>query len=47
MGVAGESGCGKSTLGRTIIHLYESTGGKFTLKVKTLLVLMHENLKIT
>jgi len=27
MGVVGESGCGKSTLGRTIIHLYESTGG--------------------
>ena len=28
MGVVGESGCGKSTLGRTIIHLYESTGGQ-------------------
>lgn len=28
VGVAGESGCGKSTLGRTIIHLYESDGGK-------------------
>lgn len=29
MGVVGESGCGKSTLGRTIIHLQESTDGKF------------------
>ncbi len=28
MGVVGESGCGKSTLARTIIHLYEPTGGK-------------------
>ncbi len=28
MGVVGESGCGKSTLGRTLIHLYESTGGE-------------------
>ncbi len=28
MGVVGESGCGKSTLGRTLIHLYESTGGQ-------------------
>jgi len=32
MGVVGESGCGKSTLGRTIIHLYESTGGKIYFK---------------
>ena len=32
LGVVGESGCGKSTLGRTIIHLYESTGGKILFK---------------
>ncbi|MCL5038455.1 MAG: ATP-binding cassette domain-containing protein [Firmicutes bacterium] len=27
-GLVGESGCGKSTTGRTIIRLYEATGGK-------------------
>ncbi|MBO8137832.1 MAG: dipeptide ABC transporter ATP-binding protein [Desulfotomaculum sp.] len=28
LGLVGESGCGKSTLGRTIIKLYDVTGGK-------------------
>ena len=34
IGVVGESGCGKSTLGRVVLHLLESTDGRFSLKAK-------------
>jgi len=34
LGLVGESGCGKSTLGRTMIRLYEHTGGEVLFKGK-------------
>ncbi|WP_019241284.1 MULTISPECIES: ABC transporter ATP-binding protein [Bacillus] len=34
LGLVGESGCGKSTTGRTIIRLYEATGGEVLFRGK-------------
>ncbi len=36
IGVVGESGCGKTTLGRTILKLYEATGGRVIYYGKTI-----------
>ena len=32
LGLVGESGCGKTTVGRSILHLYEPTGGEVLYK---------------
>lgn len=36
LGLVGESGCGKSTTGRTIIRLYEATGGEVIFEGKNI-----------
>ena len=37
LGLVGESGCGKTTTGRSILQLYEPTGGKITFDGKVIL----------
>ena len=45
MGLVGESGCGKTTIGRTILRLYEPTGGKVVYDGKNLFDIPHNKFR--
>ncbi len=45
VGIVGESGCGKTTMGRTILRLYDVTGGQILLDGKDITNLKGETLR--
>jgi len=45
LGLVGESGCGKTTTGRTIVQLYQATGGKVVFEGKDLTKLCGEEMR--
>ncbi len=44
-GLVGESGCGKTTTGKSIIRIYNPTGGKVYYKGKDIATIKHEEIK--
>ncbi|MDR1204016.1 MAG: ATP-binding cassette domain-containing protein [Peptococcaceae bacterium] len=45
LGIVGESGCGKSTLGRVLVHLEDSTSGRFFLDGEDVTILSRGQLR--
>ncbi|MFD2371842.1 ABC transporter ATP-binding protein [Brevibacillus sp. GCM10020057] len=45
LGVVGESGCGKSTAGRTLLRLYDATGGDVLFEGKSIMSLNKQEMK--
>jgi len=45
LGLVGESGCGKTTVGRSVLRLYEATGGRIMFGGQDIAALSHKELR--